>query len=653
MRITKTVAALFTVLLAASPLIAQQDENNTIQEAFLPYETGPGTSYRSASGVPGPAYWQNSADYEMDVQLHPEEHRVTNSVTIHYTNNSPEQLKFIWLKLDQNLFDQESWGAKITPHTGSRFGNQDFAGGITIDNITVQQGDNDYEPQARSMDTNMKIDLEESLSPNGGEISITIDYSFQIPEYGSDRLGRVETQNGIIYEIAQWYPRVAVFDDIQGWNIRPYLGAGEFYMDYGSFDYRITAPSDYVIVASGTLDNPQDVLTQAQQNRWEEAQNSDERVYIITPDEVGTEDSRPRGSERLTWEFTIENSRDIAWAASRAFIWDAARINLPGGDQSLAMSVYPEESAGDNAWSRSTEYVKGSIEFYSEYLSKYPYPTAINVAGTVGGMEYPGIVFCSWKATEASLWGVTDHEFGHIWFPMIVGSNEREHAWMDEGFNSFINSLSTENFNNGEYYRETDARILNDWLDSSESEQIMTAPDQIQPGNLGAVAYNKPALGLEILRNSILGREAFDEAFSEYLRRWAYKHPTPDDFFNTMENVSGRDLDWFWRGWFEKTWTMDQSVESVTYVEDDPSKGALISIRNNNKLVMPVVMEITQENGSREVLELPVQVWHRGDSWTVSYTSTSKIQRVEIDPRREFPDVNSDNNVWESTKDEG
>lgn len=649
----KTTFILSIALLTTLPLIAQQNDSRTVQEAFLPYTTGPGTSYRSASGAPGEAYWQNSADYEMDVQLYPEEHKVTNTVTIHYTNNSLEQLEFIWLKIDQNLFKNESWGAKITPYTGSRFGNQNFDGGITIDGITVQQNGEDYEPGTRSVGTNMKVDLEDPLSAEGGEVIITIDYSFIIPEYGSDRLGRLETKTGVIYEVAQWYPRVAVFDDVQGWNIRPYLGAGEFYMDYGSFDYQITAPSDYVIVASGMLENRQEVLTQDQQDRWEKAQNSDERVYIINREEVGTEAARPQGSERLTWKYNIENARDVAWAASKAFIWDAARINLPDGEQALAMSVYPEESAGDTAWSRSTEYVKGSIEFYSDYLKKYPYPTAINVAGRVGGMEYPGIVFCSWKATEAGLWGVTDHEFGHIWFPMIVGSNEREHAWMDEGFNTFINRLSTEHFNNGEYYRETDARFLNDWLDSEESEPVMTAPDQIQPENLGAVAYNKPALGLHILRNSILGPEAFDEAFTEYMDRWAYKHPTPDDFFNTMENVSGRDLDWFWRGWFEKTWTMDQSVDSVRYMEEDPSKGSLISIRNNDKLVMPVVMKITQENGQSEVIELPVQVWHRGNNWTVQYNSTSKIQRVEIDPRKEFPDVDPGNNVWQgATTDE-
>ncbi|NGP86891.1 M1 family metallopeptidase [Fodinibius halophilus] len=636
-----------TLLLAVfiTPTLYGQ-QSNTVQEAFLPFETGGSTEYRTAGGAPGDQYWQNSSDYEIDAQLNPEEHQVKTSIKIQYTNNSPDNLEFVWLKLDQNLFDDDSWGAKLTPYRGSRFGNKTFDGGINLQNVSVSQGESTYEPETHAVDTNLKLNLKEAIAANGGQLTIAIDYTFTIPEYGSDRLGRLNTENGIIYQVAQWYPRVAVYDDVKGWNTLPYLGAGEFYTDYGTFDYSITAPSEYVVVASGKLDNPADVLTKEQQKRWKKAENSDERVYIINKDEVGSKESRPNGRDKLTWNFTMENARDIAWAASKSFIWDAARINLPDGDQSLAMSVYPKESAGDTAWGRSTEYVKGSIEFYSNYLKKYPYPTAVNVAGTVGGMEYPGIVFCSWKATEGGLWGVTDHEFGHIWFPMIVGSNEREYAWMDEGFNTFINNLSTKNFNDGEYYSKRDMRGLNNWLTGKNSEPILTAPDQVQPGNLGIVAYYKPAMGLQILRQSIIGPELFDEAFTAYVDRWAYKHPTPDDFFNTIEDVSGRELDWFWRGWFEKTWTMDQAVDSVNYIEDKPSNGALISISNNNKLVMPVKMEITQANGTTETVRLPVQVWHRGNEWTMKYESTSEITKVVIDPQKEFPDVKPANNIW-------
>ncbi len=643
---TSSVITLLLCIFIAFPPDSKAQHKDVIQEIFLPYNTLTGSEYRTAGGAPADDYWQNSADYEMDVRLKPGEHKVENTITIHYTNNSPQELEFIWLKLDQNLFDSDSWGAKATPYSGSRFGNRNFDGGIKIENMEVTQNDETYKPDTHTVDTNLKVNLRELLTAEGGKVSLTIDYHFTVPEYGSDRMGRLETQNGVIYEIAQWYPRVAVYDDIQGWNTLPYLGAGEFYMDYGTFDYTITAPSSYVVVASGRLLNPEEVLTEEQQRRYKKAQNSDERVFILKENEVGTEKSRPRSRQTLTWKYKMEDTRDVAWAASKAFIWDAARINLPDGDRSLAMSVYPEESAGSSAWGRSTEYVKGSVEFYSRYLSKYPYPAAINVAGTVGGMEYPGIVFCSWKASGASLWGVTDHEFGHIWFPMIVGSNEREHAWMDEGFDSFINRLSTMNFNGGEYYNPSTVRALSGWLNNPSSEPIMTPPDQVQERNLGMVAYYKPAAGLRMLRQSIIGKELFDEAFREYVDRWSYKHPTPNDFFNTMEEVTGRELDWFWRGWFEKTWTLDQAVDSVSYIEGDPSKGALISLSNRDKLVMPVKMEITLQDGSRKSVSLPVQLWHRGNRWTLKYESAQKLKKVVIDPDLEFPDVKPDNNIW-------
>ena len=499
----------------------------------------------------------------------------------------------------------------------------------------------------------MRIDLEQAIPANGGQISITMDYEFAIPEYGSDRMGRLETENGWVYELAQWYPRMVVYDDLKGWNVKPYLGAGEFYLEYGDFDYEITLPTEFIVVGSGELQNPKEVLTSDQQDRLKKAKESDETVMIISPDEVGSKASRPGRKKTLTWKFRMENSRDIAWAASRAFVWDAARINLPEGDKSLAMSVYPVESAGDSAWSRSTEYVKNSIEYYSDKWFVYTYPVAVNVGGIVGGMEYPGIVFCSWRAREGGLWGVTDHEFGHNWFPMVVGSNEREHAWMDEGFNTFINAYSTENFNNGEYQsRRTNVRAITSWMTSPRAEAIMTEPDQMTAGNLGVLAYYKPGLGLRVLRESVLGHELFDRAFKEYINRWAFKHPTPNDFFNTMEDVSGYNLDWFWRGWFATPWTFDQSVDDVQYVDDDPKNGSLITISNHQKMVMPVVLRITQENGTEEIVKYPVQIWQTTNSWTIKYNSETPVTQVVIDPDNEFPDIVPENNTWTSMQDQ-
>ena len=642
--------AIMICLIVALPFtgIAQDQADFSTQDIFAPFKTGGSTQYRSASGAPGPEYWQNQANYSIDATLQPENHSVSATVTIDYTNNSPEDLERLWVQLDQNLFANDSWGAKLTPYSGARFGNRDFDGGYKIDKVTITQGGETYQPEMHTVDTNAKLKLKDVLPAKGGNLKITFDYSFKIPDNGSDRMGKLQTKNGWIYELAQWYPRMATFDDVKGWNVMPYLGAGEFYLEYGNFDLNITAPSDYVVVASGALQNPDDVLTDQQLERWKQASDSDQRVYIIKKDEVGTADSRP-DEDMLTWKYKMENARDVAWAASKAFVWDAARINLPDNDHAMAQSVYPVEVAADSAWGRSTEYVKASIEYNSNQWFKYPYESAINVAGVVGGMEYPGIVFCSWRAKGGSLWGVTDHEFGHIWFPMIVGSNEREYAWMDEGFNTFLNGYSTEHFNNGEYQpRRISARGITEWMSGDEAEPIMREPDQIQSQNLGESAYYKPALGLRMLRESIVGPELFDEAFREYIERWKYKHPTPNDFFNTMEDVTGHELDWFWRGWFQKTWTLDQAVDSVKYVKNDPANGALITISNKDKLVMPVYAEITQANGTTESIKLPVQVWNRGSSWTISYDSNSPITKVVIDPDKRFPDVNPDNNIWQA-----
>jgi len=326
---------------------------------------------------------------------------------------------------------------------------------------------------------------------------------------------------------------------------------------------------------------------------------------------------------------------------------DAARINLPSGKTSMAMSVYPVESNTMDSWTRSTEYTKASIEHYSEKWFEYPYPAAINVAGNQGGMEYPGIVFCSWKSKNERLWGVTDHEFGHIWFPMIVGSNERLHAWMDEGFNTFINSLSTDAFNNGEYKeRKRNMHRFSGMLVNDRMEPIYTAPDNLKERNLGLLAYYKPGAGLEMLREHILGEERFDEAFTEYINRWAYKHPTPDDFYRTMENVSGEELSWFWRGWFIHNWKLDQAIKKVKYEDGDPSKGAIVTIENLEQMPMPVTLEFTTESGAKTRHTLPVEIWKRNKKWTFKYDSTEPLKSVVIDPDYVLPDVNSGNNRW-------
>ncbi|GAB3897309.1 M1 family metallopeptidase [Spirosoma agri] len=607
----------------------------------------PGNDYRTGSGAPGPRYWQNRSDYQINVALDDQQKTITGEVTITYKNNSPETLGYLWLQLDQNAFSDTSRAAKTTPVAGGRFGNLGFAGGLTITSVTVEQGKSKGAAVPYEItDTRMQVRLAEPVKPNGDVVKLKVAYSFKIPEYGSDRMGQLQRKDGIIYEIAQWYPRMCVYDDIEGWNVLPYLGAGEFYLDYGDYEYNVTVPWDHIVVGSGELLNPNDVLTADQIKRLAQARQSDQTVIIRGKDEVTNPNTRPKKSGTLTWKFRCQNTRDVAWASSKSFVWDAAKLNLPSGKPALAQSVYPVESATNDSWGRSTEYVKGSIEYYSKYLYEFSYPVATNVAGIVGGMEYPGIIFCDHKSRKDGLWGVTDHEFGHNWFPMIVGNNERKFPWMDEGFNTFINTLSTANFNKGEYDRERGT--MHDIAPALfyPTEPVMTIPDVQQPRALGILAYYKPGMGLKLLRDVILGPNRFDFAFKNYVDRWAFKHPTPYDFFRSMEDGAGEDLGWFWRGFFYETWKLDQAVKEVKYVDGSAEKGSLISIENLEKFAMPVTIEVTENNGKKGRVNLPIEVWQRGSSWTFKYNSTSPIKTVVLDPDEKLPDINEKNNTW-------
>jgi hypothetical protein len=442
---------------------------------------------------------------------------------------------------------------------------------------------------------------------------------------------------------------MCVFDDVLGWNTNPYTGPGEFYLEYGNFDLSITAASNIFVVGSGELMNPKEVYTTEQLNRWNEAAASDKTILIRTAEEVEKENTNTILKKERTWHFKINNARDVAWAASSSFIIDAAKINLPDGKKSMAISAYPVESNGDTAWGRSTEYVKKSVEYNSAKWYTYPYPAATCVAGNVGGMEYPGIVFCGFRAKTAGLMHVNDHEFGHTWFPMIVGSNERLYGWMDEGFNTFINSLSQADFNNGEYKSNVpvDKHDIANIYTALELEPMLSYVDNYKERNNGTLSYRKPGEGLTLLREQILGKERFDRAFTTYIERWAFKHPTPDDFFRTIENVAGESLQWFWRGWFVNNWRLDVAVSEVNYIDkNDISKGALITLDNLEKMAMPVVLEIKFTNGKTDRIKLPVEIWERNISWTFKYNSKDAIESVTYDPDKLFPDFNASNNKW-------
>ncbi len=616
-------------------------------EAFAPlFYPAYGDDIRAAAGAPGPKYWQNSADYKIDASLDTTEKSLSGTVVITYKNNSPQDLPFVWLQMDQNIYSLQSRGVAITDLSGGRWGNRDaFDGGYELKSVDVVNLTTGKASAADWLvsDTRMQVKLPFSLK-TGGTLKLRIAYSFKIPQYGTDRMGRLETKNGWIYEIAQWYPRMCVFDNVVGWNTLPYLGQGEFYLEYGNIDYSVNVPGDMIVGGSGELLNAAEVLTPAQLHRYQEAKTSEKTVAIRSESDVADPASRP-AKGRLTWRFKCTNTRDVAWAASRAFIWDAARIDLPSGKKALAESVYPVESAGDSAYGRSTEYVKGCIEYYSKYLYEFTYPSATNVAGIVGGMEYPGIVFCGYHSRKGGLWSVTRHEFGHNWFPMIVGSNERKYPWMDEGFNTYINTVADSAFNKGEYLRPFRGRTRMAAGFYSAVNPIMTIPDAMPAREWGVLSYNKPGTGLELLREEVLGKDRFDYAFRYYVHQWAFKHPTPYDFFHAIENASGETLDWFWRGWFFNNWKIDQAVTGVEYVQGDPGKGATITIENKEKLPMPVTVEVKEDNGTTNRVNLPVEIWMKGSTWKFHYPSTGKITQVTIDPDQRLPDSDPSNNV--------
>jgi len=609
------------------------------ERAFAPLPFPEPSEVRAASGAPGPGYWQQRADYAIEITLDARANHIAGRERITYTNNSPDSLRSLWLQLDQNLFREDSWGAERAPED-ARHGGFFDDGGFELGRVTLERDEETVVPEYRVEDTMMEILLERPLAPGGHQVAIDIEFAFEIPESGADRMGYVKVGRAMIYELAQWYPRMFAYDDVHGWNQMPYLGQGEWYLEYGDFDVEITVPREYVVMATGVLQNETEVLTEEQRSRLARARRSAEAVMIIDAEEAGDESTRPAGEGPLTWRFRAENVRDFAWAASDGFVWDAA-----SWEDVLLMSAYPEESigaAGFTGWERSTEYLRHSIAHYSEKWSRYPYPVAINVAGVALGMEYPMIVFCAHQARGAFLFAVTDHEIGHTWFPMVVGSDERRYAWMDEGFNTFINYYSGIEFSGGEPVLAaamTPGQIAADMR--HEGLAVMALPDSISEEAIGTLAYNKPAAVLVLLREEILGPEVFDEGFREYIRRWSYRHPEPADFIRTMEDVSGRELDWFFRNWIYEDDILDQAVASVESRNDT----TFVTVENRGGIPMPLEVRLTFADGSEEVREFPVEVWKDGARHVVEVAGGG-VRNVQVDPFGSLPDVDRSNNVW-------
>ena len=627
------------------------------------------SAQRAASGAPGAGYWQQRADYAIDATLDAANREITANGTIAYTNNSPDELRFVWLNLEQNLFRSDSDGALITK-PNARFGNRDRSGkeqgGFGIERVTV----GGRPVTLHEYGTVGRIDLDTALPP-GGRIEIAVWWSFRVPTYGSDRMGIAECADGDVFEIAQWFPSVCVYDDVHGWNTLPYLGQGEFYADFGDYEVRLTVPASHVVAGCGELANAPDVLDPETYERWKKARVSGRTFTIRSGEDVDRENKESHaergGAQTKTWIFKARNVRTFAWASSSAFIWDGCSAIVPekgagppggqGGEPVFCQSFYPREAKP--AWSPETkaggssQFLRASIEHYSKMWMAYPYSTASNVHGVVGGMEYPGLAFCGARDDSKGLWGVTTHEIGHTWFPMVVGSNERRHAWMDEGLNTFMNYYATkERYPDSEPHRGGPARYARE-QPRRFSQPIMTPAEQYDQGTLGELAYDKTATGLVLLRETILGHERFDRAFREYCRRWAFKHPSPADFFRTMEDVAGMDLGWFWRGWFYSTGVLDQAVTTVM----QPSEGGardkgfarvtFVQRGGAAGLIMPVYYRLTLDDGTSEDRHVPVEGFFTSDRFTAVIDTRGKsIRSVEVDPEGRMPDVDRSNNVW-------
>lgn len=552
------------------------------------------TETRLASGAPGPAYWQQRADYRIQVTLDERAKRIKGRETITYHNNSPHKLSYIWLQLEQNRFRRDSLdlmsatspGFEQFPYStmANLLARDEFPGGVDISGVRSAGKDLPYVING----TLLRIDLPTPIAANSKyEFEVSWQHNIVDATVIGARGGyeHFKEDGNDIFEIAQWFPRLTAYTDYEGWHNKQFMGRGEFTLELGDYEVEITVPADHVVAATGVLQNADEVLSAKQHKRYKKAQKSDELVFVVTPEEAKRNESS-RASKTKTWKFLAENVRDFAFASSRKFIWDAMSASNGGDGQVLAMSFYPNEA--EPLWSQySTKAIVHTIDSYSRYTFEYPYPVSISVNGPVGGMEYPMITFNkprpyadktywdvrqktgdkTWERSKYGLISVIIHEVGHNYFPMIVNSDERQWTWMDEGLNTFLQFVAEQSWEENYPSRRGEPENIIEYMVSEPQVPIMTNSEAIY--QFGNNAYGKPATALNILRESVMGRELFDFAFKEYARRWMFKRPTPADFFRTMEDASGTDLDWFWRGWFYGTGHVDVALSSVDWYQID------------------------------------------------------------------------------------
>ena len=590
---------------------------------------------RSSSGAPGPDYWQQEASYAIRASLDTASSLLTGTETIHYVNHSPDALEFVWVQIEQNISAKNSVTYQLNQpplhFAGGAvfdFTAKGFIGGITIDRFAAAG----QELTRTEYGTMMRVELPAPLAP-GAAIDFDVAWRFPVPPYGGGRMGRVGNR---LYEIAQWYPRLVVYDDVNGWNPLPYIGAGEFHLEYGTYDVTLTLPAGYLVAATGTVQNPAEVWSPALRQRLEQAKTATDRVQVVTKAEATANGAHATAGTK-TWHLTATNVRDFAWAASPDFRWDASGWN------GVQINTFYRPNAAP--WEEANRMARFTIQHFSETWRQYPWPHATTVEGLIEGMEYPMLTFVPSIAKREDQFWVLMHEFGHQWFPMIVGSDERRYPWMDEGFNTFIDYGAAEGYFKGTAYGDTVRRELLTAFQVSaipgNEQPLITKP--VEQRDLLWGAYQKPALMLTVLRDHVLGRETFDRALREYIRRWEFKHPQPADFFRTMANVSGRDLDWFWRGWIYTTARLDQAVDSVRAVGGDST---YVYLSNRGQMVLPVRLELRYADGSRETRQLPVEMWNLGDRFTARLATQKPVAGVLVDPMGSLPDVNRANNRW-------
>lgn len=579
----KKIIFLLCICLPGLTVLAQESYNKSKFHQMDELWPTPNT-YRTGSGAPGHQYWQQRVDYDISIELNDEKQSVNGTEQITYYNNSPDALTYLWLQLDQNIFKPNSMTYltetrdKIDNLSFDAFNNLQrnrFQGGYQIALVKDASG---TDLKYTINNTMMRVDLPQPLKP-GQSFVFRVDWNNLInnSKTNSARCGYeyFEEDKNYIYEMAQWFPRLCVYDDVNGWQNKQFLGSGEFALEFGDYKVKITLPADMQVAATGLLQNPGEVLSAAQRTRLDQAKKADKPVFIITPDEAKKNESS-RSAAKKTWVFHAENVRDFAWAASRKYMWDAMNVRV-GDRDVMAMSFYSKEA--NPLWGKySTHAIAQTLITYSRYTVNYPYPVAQSVNGPVGGMEYPMISFNGARPekdgtysqrTKYGLITVIIHEVGHNFFPMIINSDERQWSWMDEGLNTFCQYLTEHEWEENYPSTRGEPRNIVNYMagDKSMLEPIMTNSESIL--QFGNNAYGKPATALNILRETIMGRELFDYAFKQYAERWAFKHPQPADFFRTMEDASGVDLDWFWRGWFYGTDPCDIALTNVTLYTAD------------------------------------------------------------------------------------